>query len=112
MQRIAARAGRARAFEVTTSGHFYEAEQFERWNIVNRVLPFEALRAEAEAFATKWSAGPTRAFGGVKSLLRAWDRHGVAGADKVTISTVGPIMDSDDARTRNEGHAKLTFLGR
>jgi enoyl-CoA hydratase/carnithine racemase len=30
VQRVAARAGRARAFEVTTSGHRYEAEQFER----------------------------------------------------------------------------------
>jgi enoyl-CoA hydratase/carnithine racemase len=119
VQRIAARAGRARAFEVTTSGHFYEAEQFERWNIVNRVLPLDVLQAEAEAFAMKWTTGPTQAFGGVKSLLRAWDRHGVAGADKVTISTVGPIMASDDAKAaikarsnRSEGHAKLTFLGR
>jgi enoyl-CoA hydratase/carnithine racemase len=57
VQRIAARAGRARAFEVTTSGHFYEAEQFERWNIINRVLPFDTLQAEAEAFAAK-SDGP------------------------------------------------------
>ncbi len=57
VQRIAARAGRARAFEVTTSGHWYEAEQFERWNIINRVLPFDTLQAEAEAFAAKWSTG-------------------------------------------------------
>jgi enoyl-CoA hydratase/carnithine racemase len=49
VQRIAARAGRARAFEVTTSGHWYEAEQFERWNIINRVLPVDTLQAEAEA---------------------------------------------------------------
>jgi enoyl-CoA hydratase/carnithine racemase len=119
VQRIAARAGRARAFEVTTSGHWYEAEQFERWNIINRVLPFDTLQAEAEAFAAKWSTGPTRAYGGVKRLLRAWDRHGVAGADKVTIATVAPIMGSDDAKvaikahsTRSEGRAKVTFLGR
>jgi enoyl-CoA hydratase/carnithine racemase len=119
VQRIAARAGRARAFEVTTSGHFYEAEQFERWNIINRVLPFDTLLAEAETFATKWSTGPTRAYGGVKSLLRAWDRQGVAGADKVTIATVTPIIASDDAKTaikvhgsRGENRVKLTFSGR
>ena len=47
VQPMAARAGRARASEVTTSGHFYDAEQFERWNIINRVLPFDALLAEA-----------------------------------------------------------------
>jgi enoyl-CoA hydratase/carnithine racemase len=118
VQRIAARAGRARAFEVTNSGHFYEAEQFERWNIINRVLPFDTLLAEAETFATKWSKGPTRAYGGVKSLLRVWDHHGVAGADKVTIATIASIM-SDDAKTaikahssRGENRVKVTFLGR
>lgn len=117
-QRIAGRAGRARAFEVTTSGHFYEAEQFERWNIINRVLPSDKLLAEPEGFATKWASGPTRAYGGVKSLLRAWDRNGVAGADKVTIATVAPIMASDDAKAaitshsaRGETRAKLTFSG-
>jgi enoyl-CoA hydratase/carnithine racemase len=118
VQRIAARAGRARAFEVTTSGHFYEAEQFERWNIINRVLPFDSLLTEAETLATKWSTGPTRAYGGVKSLLRAWDRQGVAGADKVTIATVAPIIASDDAKTAIKAHSsrggnvKVTFLGR
>ena len=119
VQRIAARAGRARAFEVTTSGDLYDAEQFERWNIVNRVLPMDTLQAEAEAFATKWSDGPTLAYGGVKTLLRAWDRHGVAGADKITIATVAPIMASDDAKvaikahsTRGQGRVKPTFFGR
>jgi enoyl-CoA hydratase/carnithine racemase len=117
VQRIAARAGRARAFEVTTSGNWYDAEQFERWNIVNRVLPIDALQAEAEAFATKWSNGPTLAYGGVKTLLRAWDRHGVAGADKITIATVAPIMASEDAKVAIEAHSirsrvKPTFFGR
>jgi enoyl-CoA hydratase/carnithine racemase len=119
VQRIASRAGRARAFEVTTSGHWYDAEQFEQWNIINRVLPLDQLQAEAEAFTAKWSTGPTRAYGGVKTLLRAWDRHGVAGADKITIATVAPIMASDDAKAaikghtmRGEGRSKLIFVGR
>jgi enoyl-CoA hydratase/carnithine racemase len=98
VQRIASRAGRARAFEIATAGQLYEAEQFERWNIVNRVLPGEALQLEAEAFAAKWAAGPTQAFGGVKTLLCEWDRNGVAGADKITIATIAPIMGSRDAR--------------
>jgi enoyl-CoA hydratase/carnithine racemase len=119
VQRVAARAGRARAFEVTTSGHWYDVEQFERWNIVNRVLPIDALQAEAETFAAKWSIGPTQAYGGAKALLRAWDRHGVAGADKITIATVAPIMASDDAKAaikahsgRGQSHHRPTFLGR
>jgi enoyl-CoA hydratase/carnithine racemase len=119
VQRIASRAGHARAFEVATSGHWYDAEQFERWNIISRVLSSDALQAEAEAFATKWSTGPTRAYGGVKTLLRAWDRHGVAGADRITIATVAPIMASEDAKAAIKSHGardgsrtKPTFAGR
>src|SRR5258708_36801185 len=69
VQRIAARAARARAFEVPTSGHWYEAEQFERWNIINRALPFDSLLTEAETLGTKWSTGPTRAYGGRQLLF-------------------------------------------
>jgi len=117
VQRIAARAGRSRAFEVTTSGNWYDAEQFERWNIVNRVLPIDALQAEAESLAATWSNGPTLAYGGVKTFLRAWDRQGVAGADKINIGTVAPIMASDDAKVAIEaqsipGRAKPIFFGR
>jgi hypothetical protein len=89
---------------VTTSGHFYEAEQFERWNIINRVLPFDTLLTEAETFATKWPTGPTRAYGGLKSLLRVWDRQGLATADKVTIATVTLIIASDDAKPAIKAH--------
>jgi enoyl-CoA hydratase/carnithine racemase len=98
VQRIAARAGQARAFEIATAGQLYEVDQFERWNIVNRILPGETLEAEAEAFAAKWAVGPTRAFAGVKTLLREWDRTGVIGADKITIATIAPIMEGRDAK--------------
>jgi enoyl-CoA hydratase/carnithine racemase len=37
--RIAQRAGTARAFEITFSGEYFDAATFERWNIVNRVVP-------------------------------------------------------------------------
>jgi enoyl-CoA hydratase/carnithine racemase len=97
IQRIAARAGSARAMEIASAGRMYDVESFERWNIVNRIVAAESLHTEAEAFALKLSAGPTRAFAAVKSLLRAYEQTGVPETDKITVATVMPLMDSDDA---------------
>jgi enoyl-CoA hydratase/carnithine racemase len=97
VQRIAARAGSARALEIACAGRMYDAELFERWNIVNRVLAAEDLHREAEAFALKLAAGPTRAYAAVKNLLRSYERAGVAETDKITVATVMPLMDSQDA---------------
>jgi enoyl-CoA hydratase/carnithine racemase len=43
VQRLAERAGPARAREIIYSADQYDAATFERWNIVNRVVPEEAL---------------------------------------------------------------------
>jgi enoyl-CoA hydratase/carnithine racemase len=98
VQRIAARAGRSRALEVTTAGRLYEVEEFERWNIVNRVLPADTLRSEAETFAAKAAAGPTRAIEAVKIILRVWESGGIEAADRITLSTVAGPFDSPEAK--------------
>lgn len=98
VQRIAARAGSARAMEVASAGQLFDAETFERWNIVNRVVPGETLHRDAENFALKLAAGPTLAFAGIKTMLRA-QQPGILAADKITVSTVMPLMDSHDATT-------------
>ena len=95
--RLSERCGPARAREITFDASTYSAEQFERWNIVNRVVPDDRLHGEAEAFALKLATGPTRAFAAVKSLLRAYERAAVLEADKITVATVMPLMDSNDA---------------
>ena len=95
--RLSERCGPARAREIVFDAGSYSAEKFERWNIVNRVVPAESLHTETEAFALKLAAGPTRAFAAVKSLLRAYERTAVLETDKITVATVMPLMDSDDA---------------
>jgi enoyl-CoA hydratase/carnithine racemase len=99
VQRVAARAGSIRAFEVATAGRLYDAEVFERWNIVNRIVDGATLHAEAEAFASKLAAGPTLAFAAVKRLVREAEAGGVAAADRIVLDTVGPALFSDDARS-------------
>ena len=58
-QRLAERAGPARARELVMTGELYDAATLERWNVVNRVLPDEGFDAAARAFALKLAEGPT-----------------------------------------------------
>jgi len=118
VQRIAARVGSARALEIAAAGQMYDAETFERWNIVNRVLPADTLQHDAEAFAARLAAGPTRAYAAIKTLLRSYERSGVAATDAITVATVAPLMDSADAgaaiaalMAQGPGRARIAFSG-
>jgi enoyl-CoA hydratase/carnithine racemase len=97
VQRVASRAGRARAFEIATAGALYDVETFEMWNIVNRILAVDNFAGESEAFAIRLAAGPSKAFDAVKAILRTWDREGVTAADHTTLQMVSPVMESNDA---------------
>jgi enoyl-CoA hydratase/carnithine racemase len=117
--RVARKDGRARAFEIATSGTLYDAEAFERLNIVNRVLPAGDLQTEAEAFASRLAAGPTKAFDAVKTILRHWDKAGVVAADQTTLDMIAPVMATDDATStiksflaEGPGRAPRAFSGR
>lgn len=47
--------------EIVFGADFYDAEKFERWNIINRVVPADDLRDEALAWAQRLAASPTAA---------------------------------------------------
>ena len=50
-QRLAERAGPARAKELIFTGERYPAAVLERWNVVNRVLPDDGFAEAARAYA-------------------------------------------------------------
>ena len=70
-QRLAERAGPARARELVMTGELYDAATLERWNVVNRVLPdadFDAaatqrLRGGSPA-GRRWPTRPPSAWSG------------------------------------------------
>jgi len=116
-QRLAERAGPARAREFVYTGEIYSAETLERWNVVNRVYPDEGFDAAARAFATELANGPTIAHGATKRIVRAYLEGGVAGADAVTDDQFGELFASEDLRNAvetflTEGPDKATFSGR
>lgn len=116
-QRVAERAGPARARELVMSGELYEAETLERWNVVNRVLADDELADEARSFGRRLAAGPTRANGATKAIVRAFLDHGVRGADERTADIGGPLFGTEDLQRAvetflAEGPGKATFTNR
>ena len=80
-QRMAERAGPARAAEFVMSGGLYDAATLERWNVVNRVVPDDGFDEAARAFARALAEGPTRAHAATKAIVRAQVESGVRKAD-------------------------------
>src|SRR5260370_15884181 len=71
VQRLAERAGPSRAREIIYTADQYDAATFERWSIVNRVVPEEKLETETQAFAERLASGATLAYAAGKKIVRA-----------------------------------------
>jgi enoyl-CoA hydratase len=95
-QRLAERAGPARARELVMSGALFDAATLERWNVVNRVFPDDRLAAETAAFAEELAAGPTLAHAATKRLVRAYLEEGARGADARIREIASALFDTED----------------
>ena len=116
-QRLAERAGPARAREFVMSGRLYDAATLERWNVVNRVVPDDQLADKAMAFARDLAAGPTRAHAMTKRIVRAYLDGGIDAADEVTPGVFGELFATEDLQNAvrsflEEGPGKASFKGR
>jgi enoyl-CoA hydratase/carnithine racemase len=116
-QRLASRAGPARARELIYSGELYEAATLERWNVVNRVLPADGFAAAAHAFAWRLANGPTQAHAATKAIVAAAVADGPRAADELTPDVSGALFATDDLRNAvasflRDGPGKATYTGR
>ncbi len=66
------RIGMARATELSMLGERLPAAKALEWGLINRVVPDESLRREADALAARMAAGPTRSYAGTKRQLNNW----------------------------------------
>ncbi len=62
--------GLRKAQEIMLTNPTLTAAQALEMGLINRVVPDDALMTEAEALARQLADGPTRAFGGIKTLLQ------------------------------------------
>ncbi len=116
-QRLAERAGPARAREFVMTGALYDAATLERWNVVNRVLPDEGFDEAARAFAMGLAAGPTVAHAATKAIVRAQIGGGARAADAIVPEVAGALFATDDLKgaVRSflaDGPGKATYEGR
>ncbi|MGY1603036.1 enoyl-CoA hydratase/isomerase family protein [Geodermatophilus sp. SYSU D00815] len=116
-QRLAERAGPARAKELVFTGERYPATTLAGWNVVNRVLPDDGFAEAARDYARRVAAGPTIAHAATKRLVTAAVRDGVRAADELTPSLSGALFATDDLKgaTRSfltDGPGKATYAGR
>jgi len=116
-QRVAERAGPARARELVMSGGLFDAATLERWNVVNRVVPDADLADKSMAFAERLATGPTLAHAATKRMVRAFLDEGVRGADARIGEISGSLFGTEDLQAAvrkflEEGPGKATFHGR
>jgi enoyl-CoA hydratase len=117
-QRMAERAGAARAREFVMTGALYGAEELHGWGVVNRVPAAGELLPEARRLAADLAAGPTVAMAATKAIVRAQADHGTRGADARTADLTQHLFETEDARAAvrtflEQGpRAACTFAGR
>ena len=116
IQRIAQRAGAARAKEMALLGRRYDARTLERWNLVNRVVPDEQLSAAAMVLARELASGPPIAHAATKALVSVAINQGVRAADEAMEGLQRPIFRSRDfhdaVASYKNGAGATRFAGR
>jgi enoyl-CoA hydratase/carnithine racemase len=113
-QRLAERAGRARARELVYTGDVYSAEAMREWGVVNRVLPDGGFDDAARAFARSLADGPTRAHAATKRLT---GQASVAEADELVPGVSGALFATEDLQNAvasflRDGPGNATYEGR
>jgi enoyl-CoA hydratase/carnithine racemase len=116
-QRVAERAGPARARELVMTGGLYDAATLERWNVVNRVVADDDLAEKTRRFAQRLADGPTLANAATKRVVRTYLDGGVRAADERTPGIAAPLFDTEDLKAAvrtflEKGPGNATFEGR
>lgn len=104
-QRLAERAGSARAGELVMTGELFGTEQLAGWGVVSRVFDDEGFDERARAFAAELAAGPTRAHAMTKHVLRRFREGGIAAADEAIRKDSVELFATEDLQ-----RAVKTFL--
>jgi 2-(1,2-epoxy-1,2-dihydrophenyl)acetyl-CoA isomerase len=74
---VPTRTGFSRAMEMAMLAERLPADRAHEWGLINRVMPDDGFRVEAEALLDQLSAGPTRSYAGIKRQLNAWNYAGM-----------------------------------
>jgi enoyl-CoA hydratase/carnithine racemase len=116
-QRLAERAGPARAREVIFTGELFPAVTFEAWNVVNRVWGDDEFAEKARKLALRLAHGPTKAHHATKRIIRMQIAGGARAADDITPQVSGELFATEDLQNAvrsflTDGPGKASYEGR
>lgn len=115
-QRLVERAGSARAREIAMLGRRHTPEAFEKWGIINLVVPEPELATASMTWARQLAAGPTAVIKGIKMQANLALRGGVEAADARQIEINDMIWKAADRQRGSDaffatGPASAVFKG-
>ena len=96
LQRLAERAGRARASRWAMLGEPISGILAGQLGIASHVVPEADVAATAKALARKLATGPTRSYAATRTLLKAWSAGGVPAADAMMLDISMDLYDTED----------------
>lgn len=117
-QRLAERAGPARARELVMTGDLYCGSTLAEWGVVNALFDHAAFHEAAHAYAMRLATGASMGHAATKRVVRAYLDGGVSAADAMLPSTAAELVRTEDHRTAvaaflAEGpEHRTTYLGR
>jgi enoyl-CoA hydratase len=116
-QRLAERAGSGRARHFVISGELFDAEEMERWGVVNLLWDDDGFDDRARAYAAELATGPTKAHAMTKHILRRYREGGIPAADDAVRTEAASLFGTEDLQRavktfldKGPGHAE--FEGR
>jgi enoyl-CoA hydratase/carnithine racemase len=98
LQRIAERAGRARASRLAMLGEPMSGREAGQLGIATHVVPEHELAAATTSLTRQLANGPTRSYAATRTLLKAWSSGGVAAADLVMLDVAMELYNGADAK--------------
>ena len=104
-QRLAERAGSGRARHFVMSGGIFDAEEMERWGVVNLIFEDHDFEAASRKLAAELAEGPTKAHAMTKHILRRFREGGIPAADEAVRTEAAELFATEDLQ-----NAVQTFL--
>jgi enoyl-CoA hydratase/carnithine racemase len=96
LQRLAERAGRARASRWAMLGEPISGALAGQLGIASHVVPEAEVAATSKALARKLATGPTRSYAATRTLLKAWSAGGVPAADAMMLDISMDLYNTED----------------
>jgi len=116
-QRMAERAGPARARHFVMTGEVLPARTLEAWGVISRVYADDEFEERSRTLARELANGPTRAHAATKAIVRAQKEGGARAADDIVPSVSGALFATEDLQGAvqsflRDGPGKATYSGR